>query len=230
MASLCQRRALGRNRDVELLTECATPASGSARQIFFIGFNKTATTSLAMLMAANGIRSAHWLKGRLAERIEDLHGQRFRLWLYLMRWTAYSDLTSVSASRVIEGNRHFRLFHGLFPRSYFVLNDREVEGWIASRAAHRRDDAFSHRRDSFLTRSSEALGTDEEGVKAIWRQAHADHVAAVCEYFGGHPRFLHFFVDRDPIDRLAELLRPDFDLETTHWQTVNSRLLRQVQP
>jgi hypothetical protein len=49
----------------------------------------------------------------------------------------------------------------------------------------------------------------------------------VCDYFRGHPRFLHFFVDRDPIDRLAELLRPDLDLETAHWQTVNSRLLRQ---
>jgi hypothetical protein len=197
-------------------------------KIFFIGFNKTATTALASLMSANGIRSVHWLKGRLAERIDALSGSPWRMRLYLSRWTCYSDFTSLTAARAIEGNRHFRLFHRLFPRSYFVLNDRDVEAWIASRAAHRHDDSFSDRTDSFLTRSAQALALDEDGVKAFWRASHAAHVAAVRDYFAGNPRFLHFFVDRDPIDKLAEFLGRDFQIETGHWQTINSRAMRQV--
>lgn len=183
-------------------------------KIFFIGFNKCGTTSLHHLMTRHSIRSVHWDQGQLATTIEALHGDQSALRSFLSRSTAYSDITFSSEEQLIEGNRHFRLFHKLFPDAYFIFNDRNVEDWIRSRS--------SHRKGTFLTRTKSAWGMDADAVKDKWRQMHAAHSDEVHKYFSGHLRFLYFRIDRDPITLLINFLSPSFVLREHGWQQVNA--------
>ncbi len=71
--------------------------------------------------------SVHWLAGNdnLAVEIEERIDRPGALRAYLDQWTAFSDLTFSSDTLMLEGNRHFRLFHQLYPHAYFILNDRD---------------------------------------------------------------------------------------------------------
>lgn len=184
-------------------------------KIFFIGFNKCATTALHHFMRAHGIKSAHWVvEGRfLADEIEERLSDKAELRAFLNRWTAFSDLVSLTEERLVEGNRHFRLFHGLFPDAYFVLNDRNVDAWILSRK--------NHRKGKFLARCMRAMNADANLTTQIWRDTYVDHVAQVTNYFRGSPRFLHYRIDCDPITSLVDFLFPDFSLSELGWQSVN---------
>jgi hypothetical protein len=182
-------------------------------KIFFIGFNKCGTTSLHHLLTRYAIRSVHWDHGRLATSIEALHQDKVALRRYLERATAYSDIISSTNEHQIEGNRHFRLFHELFPQAYFILNDRNVEDWIRSRS--------THHKGTHLARTMTAWNIDANGVKDIWRQVHEAHSTDVLSYFKGHPRFLHFRIDEDPIKLLIDFLSPSFVLRENGWQRVN---------
>jgi hypothetical protein len=182
-------------------------------KIFFIGFNKCGTTSLHHLMTHCAIRSVHWDNGQLAARIEAHHRDKSALRSILARSTAYSDMTSLTNEKLIEGNRHFRLFHELFPDAYFILNDRDVEDWIRSRS--------THRKGTFLSRTMSAWGMDAESVKDNWRRMHETHLAEVRTYFSDHSRFLYFRIDRDPIRHLIDFLSPSFILRESRWKRVN---------
>ena len=184
-------------------------------KIFFIGFNKCGTTAFHHFLRDQGIRSAHWKVGdeNLAEEIEKRSSSPADLKRYLSRWTAYSDLILSSEHLMIDGHKHFRLFHHLFPEAYFVLNDRDTEAWIAS--------LMRHRKGQYFRRSMNFHGLDEEEIKVFWREHDASHVAAVTTYFAGSPRFLHFRIDADHAEALVNFLRPSFALNPSFWREVN---------
>lgn len=183
-------------------------------KIFFIGFNKCGTTALHHLMNYYAIKSIHWDQGRLADRIEELHHDRPALRTFLSRSTSYSDITSLTNEQLIEGNRHFRLLHELYPSAYFILNDRNVENWIRSRS--------SHRKGTFLTRTMRAWNMDAESVKKCWKETHKKHTAEVTKYFKDNHRFLHFRIDNDSVSTLINFLSPSFYLTERGWKQVNT--------
>jgi hypothetical protein len=184
-------------------------------KIFFVGFNKSATSAVYTFLARQGIKSAHWRDGdtNLAQEIEKRLGHPAELKRYLDRWTAFSDLTLSSEERMIEGNRHFRLFHQLYPKAYFILNDRDPDRWVASR--------ISHRRGQFAERSMRLRGCDIEELKEQWKAERATHNDAVLKYFAGSDRFLHFRVDQDDVSKLIDFLAPRFRLKPHHWSREN---------
>jgi len=185
-------------------------------KIFFIGFNKCATTAIHRLMAGSGIRSIHWERREgqnIALEIEAAL-QEGRLKEYARSFTALSDPFYFASDRIVEANRYFAEFHEAFPDSYFVLNDRDVEDWIKSRAGHRKGELLQRFKDFYKS--------DEEGVKNIWRDDHAGHVRDVLAHFAGHGRFLHFRIDRDPPELLCDFLAPTFRTDPNRWTTVNA--------
>lgn len=183
-------------------------------KVFFVGYNKTATSAIFHFLARQGVKSAHWQQGRanLALEIERRVGSPAELKKYLSQWTAYSDLTLSSDHQMLEGNRHFRLFHQLFPDAYFILNDRDPERWVASRIAHRGG--------QFAARSAAFHDCTAEEVREIWLREREEHHLAVLSYFADYPRFLHFRVDRDDISDLIRFLSP-FRLKRHHWSEEN---------
>ncbi|HEY6633027.1 MAG TPA: hypothetical protein VIZ90_16375, partial [Rhizobiaceae bacterium] len=139
---------------------------------------------------------------------------------YGRTFTALSDPFYFASDRIVEANRYFREFHQVFPNSYFVLNDRNVEDWIISRTGHRKGD--------LLRRFMDFHKCDEEAVKNIWRDDHASHVGEVLAHFAGHDRFLHFRIDRDPPELLCDFLAPAFRIDRDCWTTVNVTKKRAV--
>lgn len=191
-------------------------------KIFFIGFNKCATTAIHRLMAASGIRSVHW-EGRRGNNVAleiEAALRDNRLKEYGRGFTAVSDVFYFASDRIVEANRYFREFHQAFPHAYFVLNDRNVEGWIMSRIGHRKGDLLRRFRDFHKA--------GEEEVKEIWRNDHANHVKDVLEHFAGYDRFLHFHVDRDSPKVLTDFLAPTFRIDPDRWTTVNATKVRAV--
>lgn len=186
-------------------------------KIFFIGFNKCGTTSLHHLVTRHAIRSVHWDNGQLARTIETLSTDKPALRSFLSHSTAYSDITSLTESQLIEGNKHFRIFHELFPDAYFIFNDRQMEDWIKSRS--------SHRRGTFLSRNMSAWRMDADAVKDTWRQNYQMHTNDVLKHFNGHERFLHFRIDQDPINALIDFLSPSFVLRAHNWKRRNTTKL-----
>jgi hypothetical protein len=193
-------------------------------KIFFIGFNRCGTTTIHHFLKSQGVRSAHFWRDNknLAVEIEKRVGSP-ALKEFLDRSTAYSDLCYFTNEISIEGNRHFREFARLFPRAYFVLNDRDLESWIRSRC-----NKDSKRRGTLLGRGMAYYGADAETVMKIWREQHQQHVAAVLDYFSTSDRFLHFRIDRDPVGKLIEFLSPSFLLDASQWEIKNRTGSKQV--
>jgi hypothetical protein len=194
-------------------------------KIFFIGFNKCATTSLHYLMKSAGIRSLHWVdkrKENLALQVDcALRDGTFKN--FASKFTAISDMFYFDAARIVEANEFFREFHEAFPQSYFILNDRDVDKWIASRCRHRKGE--------LLQRFKSYYNTNESEIISIWRSKHAGHIAAATEYFAGNPRFLHFRIDSDPITNLTDLLAPHFEVNPCNWKIRNkSSIQRKADP
>jgi len=189
------------------------------RKIFFIGFNKTATTSLHRWLVRSGIHSVHYSEnGRhdganLAKEIEVRIGDMHALRSYLSRWTAFSDLCYVTENCLIEANRHYALFHRAFPDAYFVLNDRDTDAWITSRIAHGSG--------SQIRRAMAYYKANEDEVIAMWRLQKERHTNEVLKYFDGYARFLWFRIDRDSAWKLAQFLSPTFLLNPKRLQRRN---------
>lgn len=182
-------------------------------KIFFIGFNRCGTNSFHQLMKGSSIRSVHWLspqKENITDGIEARLADSQALREYLSPWTAFSDLVSASETRFVEGNGFFSALQDAFPRSYFVLNDRDMEAWLRSRV--------QHSKGTFLQRAMVYHGADKPDVLDIWRRQYVEHTTKVLDHFAGNPRFIHFRIDSDPIDRMVGFLAPDFTISTSDWQ------------
>jgi hypothetical protein len=195
------------NRIANRITQEVAPDT----KIFVIGFNKTATLSLHQFMLDHRIRSVHWTEGgsnrtpNVALEIERRLSDHPALREYLSRWTAIMDLNYAGENEWIEGNRHFRLFDRLFPRSFFVLNDRSPDAWIKSRTAHLGG--------ALLRSAASAHRVSEADVPKIWLSERDKHLAAVFDHFRGRKRFLHYRIDVDRPEKLTRFLRPVFFLQ-----------------
>ena len=102
-------------------------------KIFVIGFNRCGTTSLHRFFVAAGRRSIHWDYGRLAQAMERNAAGR-RVIAGYDDYDVYSDLYYACVHGVHEANQHYRLLAEQEPDALFILNVRDVERWLRSRA------------------------------------------------------------------------------------------------
>ena len=179
------------------------------KKVFFIGFNKTATSSLALLMMASGVLSLHSsgngkLFGRTAgERAVIPHATKHMLANLeagrdpidgLDSYDAFLDLTVGP----IDLCRQFREVFETHPTAVFVLNTRPLDDWIASRIAHRRSVADAARHFQ--------LTADQ--VIEKWRADYRDHHADARAFFeaAAPAQFLEWDIRTAPV-HLADFLR-----------------------
>lgn len=178
--------------------------------IFLIGFNKTATRSFTTLFRRHGIPTVHWDKNRLVSRmLRNLDRGARILSGYDDAYRAFADLTLMTRERRIEGNRYFAEMDRDYPGSFFILNNRNTEDWLASRARHAA---------GRMLRWQMAISgfSDRSAALALWRGEKDAHERAVRGYFAGHPRFAEIDIDgTDVPDRLSHLLGIRFD--AAHW-------------
>jgi hypothetical protein len=200
-------------------------------KVFIVGPHRTATTTLHHFLSRQGLRSIHWRERDtfLAKEIDDRKGDDKALRRFLSRWTVFSDFMYLTDKEHIENHTWYRRYAQIFPEAYFILTDRDVDRWVNSR--------LRHRDGQWLARYLTVHGGTREQAIDTWRAEFLDHRAKALEFFRGHPRFLHFQIDKsdypaliEPTDiaALIDLLAPDYELSPTMWASYNTE--RRSQP
>ena len=194
------------------------------RKIFMIGPNRCATTSFHKFFHFQGLRSLHCREGDmyLAREIRDRMQDHDALRAFLSGWTVYSDFVYLTQTDHFEAHGLYETFSALFPDAYFILNDRDVDSWIASRLNFK---------DDFLPRYLSVHGGTAYEAADIWREEFASHRRAALEFFAGHPRFIHFPITPIPdagidapanIEQVIDMISPVFRLRKAHWRPLNA--------
>ncbi|PSL21214.1 sulfotransferase [Shimia abyssi] len=187
----------------------------TGRKIIFIGFNKTATSSLAMLMMASGILTIHssgngklfgrpeaeqatiphatrHIKANLDAQRPPLHG--------LEGYDVFIDLTVGPH----DLNLRFAEFHAAYPDALFILNTRSVQGWLASRRAHKK----------LVQITAKYLVLRPWQVLEKWRNDFATHHANARTYFARNApdQFFEWPVSAPPEQLATFFARHDIPL------------------
>lgn len=176
-------------------------------KFFQIGFNKCGTTFIARIFEMNGIPTAHWLEGALAE---DIAWSRLTDARPLARWsdriTAFTDMESVRFLNmpVIEGFRHFDLLDAHYPDAVFMLNTRRLEDWIVSR--------YRHRGGAYARAHAAIRGVALGDLADLWAEDWATHLDAVRRHFAGRHEFIEIDIDEATPEDYRRALSPWFDL------------------
>lgn len=174
--------------------------------VFQIGFNCCGTNYLAALFKQNGYRARHWLGGELAENIaysKQLGQETFRHWPHAHM---FADMESVHklGRPMIEGFKEYQFLHRQFSDAIFILNECDIDEWIASR--------FCHQNRKYAALHARHLGVGESELPELWRKDWETHISGCLEYFSNYARFFRHNIDEDDIEDLAESLKPWYNL------------------
>ncbi len=179
-------------------------------RIIQIGFNKCGTGSLHQFFRSNGLRSAHYQQGKLANTVFTNYSQGRPLLAGLEQFDALTDMEWVTAKEAkYVANRFFRQLHAENPQAVFVLNTRNVDRWLQSR--------LRHNNGSYLSRYRCLLDLTSSEIMAQWEKDYFAHIEAVTEYFKLYPdaRFVHIDIDNDSPEKLGEfLVQQGYELKT----------------
>ncbi|OWU68413.1 sulfotransferase [Marinibacterium profundimaris] len=179
-------------------------------KIIQIGFNKCATRAISHFFKRHGLQTADWMRGDLAKDIRqavETGGVPLAPWPDV---NVFSDMEYVHARDMTEGYRYFRDLHAAYPEALFILNTRNVEGWIRSRHKHG-EGAYTSAYRRYYGYETDAETFDR------WRLEWFRHHLAVLEYFSGPLRERLFVWDIDKPDWAQLQGKLDFQLDTDKW-------------
>jgi hypothetical protein len=160
----------------------------------------------------------------LAKEIDARKGDNRALRRFMSRWTVFSDFMYLTNDEHIENHTLYRQYAEIFPEAYFILTDRDVDRWVSSR--------LRHRDGQWLARYLNVHGGTRAQAVDIWKAEFLRHRAEALDFFRGHPRFLHFQIDKadypallEPTDihSLVDLLAPDYELSPAMWTSFNTQ-------
>lgn len=194
-------------------------------RIFQVGFNKCGTLSFHKLFDEHctpTVTSIHWNKGYLARDIHDniLNGRR-PLEGY-ESYTVYSDMEcfrtyNEQISFVSIAKDYFDLLDLNYPNSKFILNTRNIDGWISSRLRHMCD--FSPMRYGFTEKLKDSIPYVEYHKQAyqvdkvddlikIWKEEWHSHHDSVISHFTFRPRdLLVYDIEKDPFTKISDFFQ-----------------------
>jgi hypothetical protein len=185
-------------------------------RIFQIGFNKCGTTTIHEYLLANGIKSLHWDKGRLAQHIFRNLANGDELLTGYEDFQAFTDMEFLddAGTHHLEAYKLFPYFATQYPDGVFILNTRDREAWIRSRFSH-----FNNVSYPALWKSCYGIASDDD-LADLWRAEWERHHRRVTEFFSG--KSYRFFVCRIETD-LPYLLNeklPELELDDTKYKVI----------
>lgn len=193
----------------------------SRPKVFFIGFNKTGTTSIHQFFEKQGYASFHHSKvfdkkrQFLGKVIKDNFDKNQQLLKGIDSEQIYSDFCFSTKDVYYEANKNFRLLDQQYPNSYFILQTRNEDDWIRSRFLHK------SKKEDFYLRSMKALGMSKEELEKFWRSNRRTLHAEIIHYFRRSKNFLIFDIDNDPVDKIIKFLQDDYKLNSAFWKKYN---------
>jgi|AntRauTorckE5430_2_1112549.scaffolds.fasta_scaffold00173_1 hypothetical protein len=138
-------------------------------KIFCVGLNKTGTSSLHVAFEMLGLKSVHW-KDDNGLNIKTKIGENFLNGINILdgieRYDAFSDWDMGTSHQV------FKEFDKQYPNSKFILNTRDIGGWLDSREKHvkRNQQKKSENPDADIT----WLTVDREAWKLQYERHHEE--------------------------------------------------------
>lgn len=190
-------------------------------KIFFIGLNKTGTTSLHRLIVKSGYRAIHWKDEAtgifLAKRMFSNFGIGLPLISGIEEFDAYSELSYIQDKTYLEATVLFELLVKENPDAYFILNSRSRDSWVLSRKGHHGIGG------SLFVRFQNALGKTPDEVIELWKRQHDAHNSKVRAFFQNTEyKFMEFELGKDDIANVCEFLSPDYEINSKYWQKTNA--------
>lgn len=177
------------------------------QKVFFIGFNKTATSALFLLMLAAGVRTIHSsgngkLFGRTPEeRAAIPHATKHMAanlaaghdpLAGLEAFDCFMDLTAGPQDLCLQ----FKALHAAYPDAIFVLNTRPRADWVTSRINHGKS----------VTAAAKYFNIPKAQVPDHWTATFDVHHAAVRAHFALAPdQFLEWDITT-PVTLLTTFL------------------------
>jgi hypothetical protein len=186
-----------------------------------VGLNKTATRSIFVLFKRSGYPALHYEGGRLAE---DIHAAKLSGEKPLAQYediVFFGDMESIAKeSPPIEAYRDYELLDQQYPDAKFILNYRDVNGWIMSR--------LNHRKGKYYRQYIRHYGTaDIAEICTRWRDKWYEHNAAVRSYFADKPgKLLEFELGVDSGEKIAEFVAPEIELNLKYWGNETKRIAK----
>ena len=185
--------------------------------IFQIGFNKCGTASIHYFLLHSRIPSHHWVKGMLAKKISERMDAGEDPIQDFPQAVGFTDMMAFGEHRLIEPYKRFEYLHHWYPDALFVLNTRDRERWIASRAAH----AVGNIR--FIALYAKVFRISEAEVPDFWRAEWDAHHVTVRAYFAGAQNFLDYDIERDDPRKLVAFIGGRYpECLNTSFETHNS--------
>lgn len=173
------------------------------RYIFQIGFNKCGTRSLTRFFKRNGIPSIHWDRKRLAKNIIKNIRNSLPPLLGFSNHIAFADMESLTNDEHIEIYKKFETLYEYYPKSYFILNTRNVFDWIRSREAH----------GQYLKRYAKVHNLhDYNQVIYHWHEDWYEHHCNVLKFFRNKKTLLIYDIDRHNGKILQNFLKNSFNI------------------
>ncbi len=191
--------------------------------IIQIGFNKCATTALFQLFRDSGYAPLHsngryWrqrnhpqLDGVMVqEQIASNIEKGRKPFAGFEAFDAFFDMELSSADQRIANYRHFAVMAETYPDALFILNTRDPEDWLRSRARHH--DGL------YLSEAQAFYGLSADDVIRKWAEDFRAHNAAVLSYFqSSSDRLCHFNTDVDPISKVVDFVATVRPIDPRFW-------------
>lgn len=130
----------------------------------------------------------------------------------------FSDMVYDSPRFRFEANQLFPALDRDYPESFFILNRRDVEAWLASRKRK-----YFHRFGmSFVELEMSVSGLNsEEQVLEKWRNDFFTHEARARSFFRGSHRYLELEITQPGlVTSLSQFL--SFDFAEQYWRRITT--------
>jgi hypothetical protein len=196
-------------------------------KVFQIGFSKCGTTSLSEFFNKNGILSVHHDGGMLATSIYNNYlNDKPLLSLEYAGYNIYTDMERLyDIPQISIGQQLFVELDKSLPGSKFILNVRNKQDWLKSRAKH----PVRIRGLTLLQISAEIQNISDEEMLTRWSLEWDEHIRAVQAYFKDRPNDLLIFdIDKDPPEKLVNFLREYFILDPKLYGKENKTAYRWI--
>lgn len=196
-------------------------------KVFQIGFSKCGTSTLNFFFSQNGISAIHHDHGRLAVSIyENAHNGFPLLSQNYEKFFLFTDMEKMYADPPISiPMLFFKELDRQYPGSKFILNTRDKQDWLKSRAKHPVGTNFT---ETLLEKNSQILKVTPEEVLERWSIERDQHHQAVIEYFKDRPDDLLIFdIDKDSPEKITAFFKDYFVLDPKLYKHINKTSARE---
>lgn len=179
----------------------------NTQKIFCIGLNKTGTTSLHKAFEILGYKSVHY--SCEVGNIQHIISNNFKNNRLLLEGLEHYDVILDWNDESIDDL--YQVFDQQYPNSKFVLNTRDIDGWIASREKH-----VLNIPDISKLQAKYPENPWYTINKAVWKDLFDKHHKSILNYFKDRPEDLMVFnlFEGDSWPKLCKFLEvpePDID-------------------